>query len=199
MFSFIRKAKFAAAALPICLAPALVSSPASAIPPHAEDIASFTWIFPDLDNNLIGFLNISREDFCAWIDSGAEGPPPLKDPFSPAWVHERGDGGIGVVAIDTVYLELWRLDEGAAPEDACADTDDSAAPIAVGAADMVGIDHLFDFVEHGAIGAQWNGRAQLTGPGGTEYKYQFFSLELHNPDGTIRHDDTLRSTLIELP
>ncbi len=91
------------------------------------------------------------------------------------------------------------MDPGAVPEDACADTDDSTTPIAVGAADVVGVDHLFDFIEHGAIGAQWNGRADLTGPDGTRYKYQFFSLELHNPDGTLRHDDTLQSTLVTVP
>lgn len=91
------------------------------------------------------------------------------------------------------------MDPGAVPEDACADTDDSTTPIAVGAADVVGVDHLFDFIEHGAIGAQWNGRADLTGPDGTRDKYQFFSLELHNPDGTLRHDDTLQSTLVTVP
>ncbi len=199
MFSLTRKARVAALALPICLGPLVVPTTASAIPPQAQEIATFAWIFPDLDNHLIGFLNISREDFCAWVDGGAEGPPPLKDPASPAWVHERGNGGMGVVAMDTIYLELWRLDEGAPAQDACADTDDGDAPLAVGAADMVGVDHLFDFIEHGAIGAQWNGRAQLTGQGGARYKYQFFSLELHSADGTLRQDDMLRSTLIALP
>ncbi len=97
------------------------------------------------------------------------------------------------------YLGLWRLDDGAPAEGACADTDDSDAPLGVGTADPVGIDHVCAFLEHGAIGAQWNGRAQLTGEGGATYQYQFFFIELHTPDGTLRQDDMLRSTLIALP
>jgi hypothetical protein len=192
-------AKVAALTLPICLGiPAATAAPASATPPQAEEIATLAWIFPDTDNNLIGFLNISRADFCAWVGAGGEEPPPFVDPLSPAWVHERGDGGIGAVAIDDLYLELWRLDEGATPDDACADTDDSDAPIATGTTRMVAVDHLFEINEHGALGAQWNGTSRLTAPDGTAYKYQFFTLELHDPRGNVRHDDTLRSTLIEL-
>jgi hypothetical protein len=199
MPTLAKKARVAAVAVLGCLAPALLPTPASAVPPQAEEIATLASIFPDFDNDLIGFLNISREDFCAWIDDGAEGPPPLKDPVSPAWVHERGDGGIGAVATDTLYLELWRLDDGAPAEDACADTSDSTAPLGVGTADIIGVDHLFEFIEHGAIGAQWNFRAQLTGPDGANYRYQYFGIELHNPDGTVRHDDMLRTTLVALP
>jgi hypothetical protein len=199
MFSLTKKARIAALAVLSCLAPALVPTPASAVPPQAEEIAVLASIFADPDNDLIGFLNVSREDFCAWLDGGAEGPPPLKDPVSPAWVHERGDGGIGAVATDTLYLELWRLNDGVNAEDredACADT---MALLGVGAADIIAPDHLFDAIEHGATGAQWNFRAKLTGPGGATYRYQYFGIELHQPDGTIRHDDMLRTTLIALP
>lgn len=199
MFDLMKRSRIAALALPICLAPLVVPATASATPPQAEEIAILASIFADPDNHLIGFLNSSREDFCAWLGGGAEGPPPLKDPASPAWVHERGDGGIGAVAADTLYLELWRLGDGASaedPEDACADT---MTLLGVGTADIIAVDHLFDFIEHGAIGAQWNFRARLTGPDGTSYRYQYFSIELHNPDGTVRHDDMQRTTLVTMP
>lgn len=177
------------------------SSPAEATPPHAEDVAVILAVFPDLDNGLVGFVNVTRQDFCAWLAGGTEGPPPLIEATSPAWETVRGDGVVNGTAMTTVHMELWALDPGADLSGPCIDTDEATEPFATGTTDVYSSERgLYDtFNGHGTAGGQMRGVSELTGPEGQEYRYTWFAIEVVRPDGTLQLGDLAHNQLIRLP
>jgi hypothetical protein len=174
----------ALAALAVSLA---VAAPATAIPPHAEEDAPLLAVFPDLDNRLVGYLNVTRADWCAWEAGGAEGDPPLLEPASPGWERTTGTGEVSGNVRDELHLEIWRLDEDFALESSCEDTSDATAPIAIGRADVRASQMP---LENDDGRGAWLGKigfeADLTGSDGSRYRYHGHAMELYDGQGNLR-------------
>ena len=188
----------AAGALPLSLA---TTSPAAAIPPHAEKNAPLLAVFPDFDNQLVGYLNITRADFCAWEAGGFVGEAPLLEAASPAWTRVTGTGEVSGVARDELHLELWPMDADAAGMSSCEDTSDATGPFATGRADVRASDRgVFDTDDgHGAYVADMTIHAELTGVDGGRYRYRLHVIQVDDGKGTVRLQDSDHMRLITLP
>lgn len=175
----------AASAVALSLA---VATPATAIPPHAEENAPLLAVFPDLDNRLIGYLNVTRADWCAWEADGSEGEPPLLKPASPGWERVTGTGEVSGNARDELHLELWPMDDDFALESSCEDTSDATEPIAIGRADVRASQMP---LENDDGRGAWLGKigfnAELTGSDGSRYRYHGRAMELYDGKGNARH------------
>lgn len=169
---------------------------AAAIPPQAEEIAPLLAVFPDTDNGLVGFLNVTREDWCAWEAAGYPGGPeaaPLLEPTSPAWEHTTGTGQVSGVARAELQLELWPIDADAALEGACEDTDDADEPFATGVADVRASDSdpYGTYDGHGVVYlGDMTINAELAGTDGNRYGYHLHVIELVDANGIVRHADS---------
>jgi hypothetical protein len=116
--------------------------PAQAAPPEQTDEPIFL-LFLDSENDLAVFWNITRDDFCQWVDDGFPGPPPVGE-LVPARTHETGKGALVGSFNATRHIELWNLDDPANPQDPCLDTDGQAGPWATGHADVSSSDNDLD-------------------------------------------------------
>jgi hypothetical protein len=175
----------------------LVGAPAPAVAtrPGGEPIAELLAVFPDLRNGMVGYLNVTRADWCAWEASGFDGPAPLIEAFSPTWVHTTGTGQVRGRARDDLHLELWRLDDDAELTSSCEDTSDATEVFATGSADVTAADLSFDTGGHGAYVADMTIRATLDGTDGHAYHYRLHVISLVDPNGVVRHGDTAHMTL----
>jgi hypothetical protein len=188
----------AAGALPLSLT--AVANPAAAIPPHAEEIAPLLAVFPDFDNRVVGYLNITREGFCDWEAGGAIGEPPLLKPASPGWERTTGTGEVGGVARDELHLELWPMDAAPGGESSCEDTSDATEPFATGTADVRATDRSLYGTDdgHGAYVADMGIRAILTASDGGRYRYHLHVIQVEDGRGTVRLQDSDHMRLIRL-
>jgi hypothetical protein len=174
------------------------ATPAIAVPPHAEPDPGVLAVFPDLDNGLVGYLNLTRADFCVWEAGGFAGPPPTLGSVS-SWVRVTGTGEVSGNARGELHLELWPLDDDFALESSCEDTSDATEPIAVGRADVRASQMPLD--DDDGLGA-WLGkigfRADLTGSDGSRYRYHGHAIELYDGKGNVRQltDDSAHFRLI---
>ena len=116
---------------------------ASAGPPERFEDPGFYNIFPDVENQLVVFWNITRDDYCAWEAGGFVGDPPIDSPV-PVQLVTTPTGAL-VFRWDAVrYFELWTMNEDAPLTGPCEDTDDSTEPWAVGSARYMGNDNDLD-------------------------------------------------------
>jgi hypothetical protein len=135
----MRRVLVVAAAL---LAAIVVAAPAHADPPEQTEEPIFG-VFPDLENGLAGFWNITREDFCAWQASGFAGPPPVIE-LVPATMHATGEDAVVTSFKGTRPIELWSLDSDVPPlGDPCSDTDEQSVPWATGTVHVTYTDNDF--------------------------------------------------------
>jgi hypothetical protein len=105
----------------------------SAGPPERSEEPIF-FLFPDPDNRLAVFVNITRENFCAWAAGGFDGAPPVET-LVPVQFKETGQGAIVASFHAEAPVELWQLDADVPPFlGPCEDTDDQDAPWATGTA-----------------------------------------------------------------
>jgi hypothetical protein len=192
----------AAGAVALCLALALslaVATPAAAVPPHAEPDPQVAMVFPDLDNGLVGYVNFTRADFCAWEAGGSVGPPPFLQ-ASLSWLRVTGTGEVSGNARGNLHVELWPLDDDAALESSCDDTSAATGPFAVGRADVRASQMP---LEHDDGRGAWLGKAglkaDLTGSDGTRYRYHAHVIELYDGKGRVRHIDAAHFRLTTLP
>jgi hypothetical protein len=162
---------------------------ASAGPPDRfED--PFAVIFPDLQNELVVFINSDRATACtadvvaweaaflAWLEGGEVGPePPLPefpgglDPIA-IQAHETAQGAVIYLAKGSgLTMELWEMDADAPLIGPCTDTDDAMHRIAVGTGSYLGNDNdLFGSETRGnAFGDR--GQGYLTDDAGNAYRY----------------------------
>lgn len=192
-------AALAAAALPLSLV--TTASTATAIPPHSEDIAPLLAVFPDVENGLVGFLNVTREGYCAWEAGGHVGPPPLLKEASPGWERVTGTGEVGGVARDELHLELWPMDDDAAGMSACDDTEGASVAFATGRADVRASDRSLYGTDdgHGAYVADMTFHAVLSGPDGSRYGYHLHVIEVFDGQGNPRLVDADHMRLTTLP
>ena len=54
----------------------------SAAPPEQVELDDFSPLFADVEDGLALFVNIGRDDYCAWVDGGFIGPPPVDQTIS---------------------------------------------------------------------------------------------------------------------
>lgn len=118
-------------------------APTSAAPPQQSEEPIFL-LFPDPENGLAVFVNITRENFCAWEAGGFVGPPPVGELVS-AQFKETGQGAVVSSFQADVSIELWRFDSDVPPlVGACEDTDGQVGPWATGDARIEANDNDVD-------------------------------------------------------
>jgi hypothetical protein len=114
--------------------------PVQADPPVQVEEPIF-FIFPDVENGLAVFWNITRDDFCAWEASEFTGPPPVTEPITASF-HETGQGAIVTSFHASRPIELWKFDDDVPPLlGACEDTDDQTGPWATGVVSVTANDN----------------------------------------------------------
>jgi hypothetical protein len=201
MSNISKRVGVALAAGALTLSLAATANTAAAIPPHAEEIAPLLAVFPDFDNRLVGYLNTTREGFCAWEAAGSVGEPPLLKELSPAWERTTGTGEVSGVARDELHLELWPMDADPAGVSSCEDTSDAVGPFATGVADVRATDRgLYGTDDgRGAYVADMSFRAVLTGSDGSRYRYHLHVKEVLDGQGRVRHLDSAHIRLTRLP
>ncbi len=196
--SIITRIAIALATVALTLSMAATPTIAAATPPGGEDVAQILFVFPDVRNGLVGYLNITRADFCAWEDSGYAGPPPLLEEFSPTWEHTTGTGQVRGVARDELHLELWPANDDPGGVSSCEDTSDAAGPFATGQADVWVSDIPNGTGGYGAYVADGTVRATLDGTDGHQYRYHLHVIELVDPNGVVRQADNAHMTLTRI-
>lgn len=178
------------AAVALVLTGAFVSAAQSAAPEKLE--LPLITVFPDYENDVVVFVNTTREDYCtsevaaaeeaffAWLDGGMVGPPPpeAEQPeglMSVSLQLVTVRSGATVLKGDArgVHFELWELDDpadqtGVGP---CTDTDDAAAFFASGAGTYRVRDNDVDVsgTRGNAFGDR--GSAVVTDESGQRYRY----------------------------
>jgi len=89
------------------------------------------------------FVNIGRDDYCAWVDGGFIGPPPVDETIS-VKLSETGKGAVVASFQGDLKIELWRLDPDVPPlVDPCVDTDAQSGPWATGSTHVEANDNDF--------------------------------------------------------
>src|SRR5262245_30657757 len=96
-------AAFALAAMAVVFA-----VPATANPPERFQEPIFL-LFPDTENGLAVFVNITRDDYCDWEASGFVGAPPVEQLIESKVVETKKGAFVGSFRAN-VSIELWRLD-----------------------------------------------------------------------------------------
>jgi hypothetical protein len=119
----------------------LAAAPAAAAPERVMEPIFI--IFPDLENDVIVFWNISRDDFCAWEASDFDGDPPVAG-LVDATYNELPSGSVTNRWNGTAPIELWTTDEDADFSGPCQDTDNSTEPWATGTASARNNDNDLD-------------------------------------------------------
>jgi len=117
--------------------------PVSAAPPERFDDPEFNTIFPDVENQLVVFWNVTRDDYCAWEAGGFVGPFPALEPV-PVQLVATPTGALVFHWNAVRHLELWTMNEDAPLTGPCEDTDDSTAPWVTGSARWMGNDNDLD-------------------------------------------------------
>ncbi len=131
------KKLFLALASAILFGAATMATPASAGPPEELPIDDYIVLFPDVNVNRSVFINITAQDFCAWLADG-EGPPPAIETVD-GRLNITGSGA-AVASIDAdLYIEMWEFDENPSPligpcEDIQQQLDAGSGPWATGVA-----------------------------------------------------------------
>jgi len=116
----------------------------SAAPPEQVELDDFAPLFADVDDGLGLFVNITRDDYCAWVDGGFIGPPPVDKTIS-VQLNETGKGAVVASFQGELSIELWRFDPDVPPlVDPCVDTDAQSGPWATGTAHVQANDNDFD-------------------------------------------------------
>ena len=116
----------------------------AAAPPERVELNDFFPLFADVEDGLGLFVNIGRDDLCAWADGGFAGPPPVDQTVS-VKLNETGKGAVVASFEGDLSIELWRFDPDVPPlVDPCVDTDEQSGPWATGTAFVQANDNDFD-------------------------------------------------------
>jgi len=108
------------------------------------ELDDFAPLFADVGDGLGLFVNIGRDDYCAWVEGGFIGPPPVDKTIS-VKLKETGKGAVVASFQGDLSIELWRFDPDVPPlVDPCVDTDAQSGPWATGSAYVEANDNDFD-------------------------------------------------------
>jgi predicted RNA-binding protein with TRAM domain len=144
--------------------------------PNRSEITDFFVLFPDTDQGVSVFINISARDFCDWDQAS---PPPVQDVVV-SQGKMTGQGALVTrVKESDLYVEMWEFDEDPSPligpcEDIADQLNDPAAqPFAVGSTSYQGNDN--DLMGSGTRGNAFGDRgdAVLTSQDDTVYDYSW--------------------------
>jgi hypothetical protein len=149
-----------------------LASPAAADPPQRVEEPIFLLI-PDTENRLAVFVNITREDYCAWEAGGFVGDPPVGE-LVESQVVETGKGAlVGSFRAD-VSIELWRLDADVPPlVGPCEDTDGQTGPWATGTIHIAANDNDIDVTLTRTNSFGDRGQATVRDAAGVTWHYSF--------------------------
>lgn len=89
----------------------------------------------------------TREDYCAWLASGFQGPPPILEPVTVTGAITGQEAILGKLRA-TRPLELWRQDPDGAGTNACENTRGAERPWATGSA--LYLENISDLVGSGS-------------------------------------------------
>jgi hypothetical protein len=145
--------------------------PATADPPEVFEADIFS-VFLDLENELVGFWNITRDDLCDWEGGGFQGPAPVGELVT-AQVVETGKGALVGSFHATRSLELWQLDEDADLTGACEDTDDQTGPLLTGTATVTSNDNDIDVSGTRINSFGERGQGTVEGTDGSKWRYSW--------------------------
>ena len=194
-----------AVAISLAVLSGLAPTTAAAGNPSEVEVSDFILLFPDTNEGVSVFINISAREFCDWI-AAPSGPPPAREVVT-AQLKETGQGAlVGRLRATDLYIEMWRFDEDPSPligpcEDIAKQlADPDAEPFAVGTATYHANDN--DFAVSGTRGNAFGdrGSAALTGQDGTEYAYTWrfhINDRCHvdaGPPACLVESSSLRST-----
>lgn len=195
------------------LAAGLGPTPATATPEKFE--MHLIALFPDFQNNLVVFVNTTREDVCTeamtafeyelaeWFDDGMVGDPPDEvegpegiDPVPVQEVTVRSGAVIVKGDATDVHFELWELD---APEDQtnvgpCTDSDDAMTFVAAGPGTWRVRDNDLDVSETRGNAFGDYGSAIVEDSAGQLYRY---TARFHLNDRCYAPDDGPPACLVE--
>lgn len=191
----------------------MLALPAAAAPPETIE-ERFTIIFPDVERELVIFVNTTREDYCTadvvdwelaviqWIIGGEVGPfpddppsgfPEGNDPIV-SRVKETGQGALIAhrKGVD-MNAEIWPMIDDAPLVGPCTDTDPSDTQL-VGTADWSANDNDVDV--SGTRGNSFGDRGTIKGrdASGKPFKY---SWRFHVNDRCYVPEDGPPACLIE--
>jgi hypothetical protein len=141
--------------------------PTSAAPPERVELDDFFPLYADVDHGVGLFVNIGRDELCAWVDGGFVGPPPVDQPVS-VKLKETGKGAVVASLQADLVVELWRFDPDVPPlVDPCVDTDAQTGPWATGTAHVEANDNDFDlsFTRTNSFGIRGQGTVEDTAGG----------------------------------
>src|SRR5262245_26716487 len=91
-----------------------VTAQTAAAPPEQVELDDFFPAFAIVDDRLALYVNISRDDLCAWEAGGFVGPPPV-DQIVSVQLKETGKGAVVANFKGDLSVELWRLDDDVPP------------------------------------------------------------------------------------
>ena len=165
-----------------------VAAPVSARPNSFQE--PIFAVFPDVDNALVVFWNIGREDYCAWEAGGFQGAPPVTELVRGRF-NILPSGPVVGAWESTSNLELWTLNEDAALTGPCEDTDDSALPWATGSARATSTDNdvfHFETVEGVIRGQSFGeqGTGTVVDATGATHRYSWGFRAVNDPRGGYR-------------
>jgi hypothetical protein len=130
-------------------------------------------LFPDTENGLAVFVNITREDYCAWEAGGFVGPPPVEELVESQVVETKKGAVVGSFRAN-VSIELWRLDADVPPlVGPCEDTDGQSAPWATGTAHIAANDNDLDVSLTRTKSFGDKGQATVEDAAGDEWHYSW--------------------------
>jgi hypothetical protein len=134
----------------------------AAAPPERVELDDFFPLFADVEDGLALFVNIGRDEYCAWVGGGFVGPPPVDETIS-VKLNETRKGAVVASFQGDLSIELWRLDPDVPPlVDPCVDTDAQSGPWATGSAHVEANDNDFDgsLTRTGSFGVRGQGTVE---------------------------------------
>lgn len=143
--------------------------PATAGPPDRVDLPVHFDTF-DADNGLLTFVNITRDNLCAWAEGGFAGPPPVEQLIT-VKSKETGKGAVVDSLHAEVPFEIWSFDGVPSFETVCAT--ELEGPWATGTGRVSWNDN--DFFVSGTRTNTFGGsfQASVTDTDGVDWRYSF--------------------------
>jgi hypothetical protein len=159
----------------------------AAIPAQADapEVLELNLIFGQMDqeHEIVVFWNITRDDFCGWVEGGFVGPRPV-EALLPVSFQETGKGAVVATSHAKRVIEVWHFADLEAA-DPCTATAGQSGPLAFGRGLLVMADNDFD-----VSGTRINAfglilQARLVGADGSTWHYRLVARGLIDFSGEL--------------